>query len=602
MRLSNYVAQFLKEKGVDLVFAITGAGNIRLIEAVSQQGVAYICTHHEQAAIMASLTRWRTSGQAAVVLVTGGPGAANTITGVADAFLDSIPLIVLAGQERTAFMDPACRLRGKGIQGLDMTGVVGPITKGAVCVTEPQEIRCALEKAFHVAFSGRPGPVWLEIPQDVQWAEVNPAELAPFTPAAVTDAATCCETDMRSAAQRTLDLIEEAQRPLLWVGHGVRLAGAEASFRRMFDALGVPALASWQAADLAPDDHPLFVGRAGVYGQRFANLALQNCDLLITLGTRLAIPQRGYVDAEFAREARKVIVEIDPAELEKFRFEIDVPVLGDVGRFIACLAEELVQRGKGPFRFDSWLARCTNWRRKYPMAIPPTSNDGPINSYWFIDRLSDHLVSSDIIVTDMGTSLTCTHASIRLRSGQRLMTSTGLGEMGFGLPGAIGAALGAPDRRVVLICGEGSLMMNLQELQTLHHHALKIKIFLLNNNGYLTIAHTHKALFGNTPPAAVSPKSGVSFPDFSKVVPAFGIEFDRLATPADLDARLGTILGQPGCCFVEVLMSENQELAPKAALKVLEDGTMYSPPLEDLYPFLTPEELEREMIIPMLNR
>lgn len=599
MRVSDYIASFLCDKGVDMVFTITGAGNIRLIESVSDAGIEYVCPHHEQAAVMAALTRMRMTGRPAVCLVTGGPGAANTLIAVADAHLDSLPCIIIAGQEKAEFLSPPNAMRGKGVQGLDMVDIMKSVTKFATCVTRAGDVRQAMEQAFHEAYTGRPGPVWIDVPQDVQWAQVKPETLTAYIPPLAAAAS------MQGAARTTLDLLKNAQRPLLWVGHGIRLAGCIAEFQQLFDQLGVPALVSWQAADLVPDSHPLFVGRAGTYGQRWANLALQNCDLLITLGTRLAIPQRGYNDAEFARAAKKVIVEIDPVEMDKFKFNIDVPVLGNVKDFIDALQDTLSAQGRNPqlsAGFEPWMEKCRDWRTRYPMSHPPEDASALVNSYWFIARLSEHLAPDSVVVTDMGTSLTCTHATIRLKQGQRLMTSTGLGEMGFGLPGAIGAALGADGRPVVLIAGEGSLMMNVQELQTLQHLGLPIKIFLLNNNGYLTIKHTHHALYRSAGQAnATSPQSGVSFPDFAKVAPAFGFEFRRTTNTRGLDSWIQDVLAAPGCIFAEIAMSEFQELIPKSSLKVRPDGTMVSPPLEDLYPFLSPEQLANEMFIPMIS-
>lgn len=606
MRVSDYIAKFLAAKGVDLIFTITGAGNVRLIEAIHNAGIRYICPHHEQAAVMAALTRLRISGKPAVCLVTGGPGAANTLIAVADAHLDSLPCILIAGQEKVEFVDPPNRMRGKGVQGLDMVNIMSSVTKFATCLKQATDIRSVLEQAFHEANTGRPGPVWVDVPQDLQWTQIDPDSL----PSYKTSVGNVPKfVDMKNAAKTTLELIKHAKRPLLWLGHGIRLSKSEEVFHRVFNALGVPALISWQAADLVPDDHPLYVGRAGTYGQRWANLALQNCDLLITLGTRLALPQRGYVDAEFARAAKKVIVEIDPVEMDKFTFPIEVPVLGDVGDFITQLEEQLpsgVSTGKSIFNFEDWSKKCNDWRTRYPMSHPTTPEDinanSGINSYWFIERLSEYLSKDDIVVTDMGTSLTCTHATIRIKDGQRLVTSTGLGEMGFGLPGAIGAALGAPGRRVVLIAGEGSLMMNLQELQTVQHLQLPIKIFLLNNNGYLTIKHTHNALFQSAGEAsATGPQTGVSFPDFSKISPAFGLEFNRIKDVEGLDVWIQHVLATEGSVLGEVMMPEFQELIPKSSLKLRADGSLYSPPLEDLYPYLSPEQLKQEMLIPMLN-
>jgi acetolactate synthase-1/2/3 large subunit len=600
MKVSDYIAKFLLNKGVDLVFAISGGGNIRLIESVCNEGIKIICPHHEQAAVMAALTRYRISGRPAVCIVTGGPGAANTLISLADAYLDSIPCIIIAGQENSEFLSLPNKMRGKGVQGLDMVNIVKSVTKFAKCVTNSADIQVTLERAFQEAYSGRPGPVWIEIPQDKQWEKIvlnkldTIQEISSYQNDNIPDW-------MHEAAKKTLELILSAKRPLLWVGHGVRLAGALKEFEILFNKLGVPALVSWQAADIVPDNHPLFVGRAGIYGQRWANLALQNSDLLITLGTRLAIPQRGYNDLEFAPKAKKVIVEIDKEEMNKFKFPIDIPVVGNVKHFMESLIKQMRQKTESnliAIKTSNWSKSCNEWRVKYPMANLPKNPTEPVNSYWFIDRLSDYLADDAIILTDMGTSLTCTHATIRLKQGQRLITSTGLGEMGFGLPGAIGAALAEPGRQIVLICGEGSLMFNLQELQTLTQQQLPIKLFLLNNNGYLSIKHTHNSLYGSLGNAnATDFKSGITFPDFSKIAKAFEIPFVRIKNSIGLEKWIQDSLNTPGYLFGEVMMPEFQELIPKLSMKVLSDGSIKSPSLEDLYPFLSSQELENEMMV-----
>jgi len=597
MKVSDYISEFLKNKGVDLVFAITGSGSIRLIQSVSDAGINYVCPHIEQAGIMASLTYMRSSNKPAVMMVTGGPGASNTIIALADAHLDSLPLFVFAGQENSEYVNPPNQMRGKGVQGLDMVNVTKTLTKYSTMLTNPNDIRYVMEQAFYEAYSGRPGPVWIDIPQDLQWAQIDPEKLNGFVPPQLPS------IDMTAQAIATIELIKNAKRPLLWVGHGIRLSGAEQKFRKLLETLGVPALVTWQAADLVPDDHPLFVGRAGTYGQRFANLALQNCDLLVTLGTRVALPQRGFNDQYFARAAKKVIVEIDPVELAKFKFNIDIPVLGNVSDFIDAMSTELNNTTVDHTQFDAWKQTYKRWQTKYPMATPPVNLDEEgINSYWFIEQLSKYLEKDHVIVTDMGTSLTCTHAGIKLKEGQRIMTSTGLGEMGFGLPGAIGAKLGFPDRPVVLIVGEGSLMMNLQELQTMKNLRLDIKIFIVNNNGYLTIKHTHNALYkSNGEASACGRNSGVTFPDFELISQAFGFEFTRIKTARNLEQWIQEVLSHQGPLVAEFAMKEFQELIPKSAVKVRADGTAYSGPLEDLYPFLSAEELAQEMIIPLIK-
>ncbi|MEO8502780.1 MAG: thiamine pyrophosphate-binding protein [Acidobacteriota bacterium] len=597
MKLPDYVASFFASRGAEQLFAISGASNLRLLDAFARHpALRYVCPHHEQAGVMAAITYTRLSRRPGIMMVTAGPGAANTITGLASAYLDSIPIFVIAGQEKSDYLAPGYGCRGKGVQGLPMVRIVEPVTKMAVTVTHPTEIRSVLERAFHEAYSGRPGPVWIEIPQDLQTADIDPDSLPGFTaPAAPA-------VDYTGAAQRTIALLRDAERPLLWVGHGIRLADCVAEFRDAVVQLGVPVLAAWNGADLIEESHPLYAGRAGTYGQRAGNFAVQNCDLLIALGTRLAIPQMGYVQKEFARAARKVVIEIDPAELAKLDPAPDLSVCGDVGAFLRALLAELAAAPANRAARTGWVERCARWRREYP---PVTDEHrlpvaGKINSYDFIDQLSDALAPDDVIVTDMGTSLTCTHAAIRLQDGQRLVTSTGLGEMGFGLPGAIGASLGAPERRVVFVGTEGSLMMNLQELQTVIHLQLPLKIFILNNNGYLTIRHTEQALFGDRL-TACSPETGVTFPDLLRLAGAFGFPTFEVDDRARCGEVIRAALAQPGAVFCNVKMPEDQFLGPKTAVKVRPDGSLVSPPLEDLFPFLPRPELADNMIVPLLS-
>jgi acetolactate synthase I/II/III large subunit len=595
MKLAEYVASFLAERGMSRVFAISGASNLRLLAAIAEHPkLSYVCPHHEQAGVMAAIAHSRLSGKPCAMVVTAGPGAINAVTGVASAWLDSVPVIVLAGQEKSEFMRPANRLRGKGVQGLEMTRIVEPITKYAVCLSDARDVRKVLERAFFEAHHLRPGPVWVEIPQDLQSAEIDPNALEGFT------APQLPVRDLSADAQRVVDLLAAAERPVLWAGHGIRLAGAVDTFRVVLDALSVPCLVAWNGADLLEEDHPLYAGRAGTYGQRAANFVVQNSDLVVALGTRLAIPQVGYVQAEFARGAKKVVVDIDPTELAK----IEAPALAieaDVGEFLNAVRSLLDGHARARPK-TGWHERVRAWRRKYPPVTPAerVAPSGRVNSYHFIDLLSDALAPDDVIVTDMGTSLTCTHAAIRLKRGQRLVTSTGLGEMGYGLPGAIGACFGSERRRTIFVGVEGSLMFNLQELQTLAHHQLPIKTFILNNDGYLTIKHTENALFGREV-AACSRETGVTFPNLGRVAAAFGLSHVKIDDPSRAVAQIREVLAADGPVFCEVMMPEDQFLGPKTAVRVAPDGTLSSPPLEDLAPFLPRAELRENMIVPLLG-
>ncbi|OBI26213.1 hypothetical protein A5709_07455 [Mycobacterium sp. E1386] len=596
--VSEALADFLARAGARDIFVISGASDIRLIDAIARHpDLNYLCPHHEQAGVMAASMTHRLSGQLGVMVCTAGPGATNMVTGIASAHLDSIPMMAIAGQENSTFLNPPTALRGKGVQGLDMVSIVTPLTKYATSIQKPQQLRYELEKALYFAYEGRPGPVWVEITQDIQFAQVDWDELPSFEPPAVEKPSVIAEV------QQFLAMARAAERPLLWAGHGIRLAGAQDRFRRVLEALGIPALIAWNGIDLLEDDHPLQAGRAGNYGQRAANFAVQNCDFVFGLGTRMAIPQLGYVQAEFARAAKKGLVEIDPAEIAKLNPAWDLAVNANVADFLEELERQLDagEHGIEPSSYTPWVQRVQQWRRDYPPYGPEHQEHVPerVNSYLFIDRLSDALTEDDVICTDMGTSLTCTHAAIRIKRGQRMVTSTGLGEMGFGLPGAIGACVGSGRRRTIFVGADGSLMMNLQELQTVIHHQLPLKIFLLNSVGYLTIQHTERAIFGDRL-SACTPESGVTVPDFERLSLAFGFEHFRLTDDTKVDEFIADVLETPGPVFAEVMIPTEQFLGPKMAVKVRPDGTLFSPPLEDLAPFLPREQLAANMLIPML--
>lgn len=585
MRMSDYIANFFKNKGSDICFAITGAGNIRIVESLSNV-MKYVCPHHEQAAVMSAITYWRTSNKLPVVTVTGGPGALNSLIGLADAHLDSIPLILLAGQEKAEYVKNQTHMRALGVQGLKMWEVVQNLTKKSYLVTNPNDIHSILEEAYLEATTGRPGPVWIEIPQDLQWIEVEDENIN--LPNIEIKNNTVSDQDI----EYILSAIKSAKRPLIWSGNGIRLSESLEQFKSLLEKLQIPVLSTWQAADIIKDDHPLFVGRAGQYGQRHANFALQSCDLLLCLGTRVALPQRGFNDANFAPNATKIIVDIDDTELSKFEFENYKPICSDVRQVI----EKISNKVDEIISFESWLSLCNVWKKKYSMVNEDYSSEG-INSYFFIDKLSDYLNDDEIIVTDMGTSLTCTHATIRLKKDQRIITSTGLGEMGFGIPGAVGASL-ASGKRVVLVCGEGSLMMNLQELQTVQNLNLPIILLLLNNSGYLTIKHTHHALYktnGNA--AATDARNGVTFPNFEKVAYAFDLDYKYVHDEQSFQNLLNKFHDINKSVFIEIKMPEYQELIPKMAVQINDKGEMFTPSLEYMYPFLPQDIVTTEMQI-----
>jgi acetolactate synthase I/II/III large subunit len=592
VKTSDYIAQFLSQRKAKHIFAISGAGNVHLLNSIAHHPeLIYVCPHHEQAGVMASLAYHRISGRPGIMITTSGAGASNAITGALDAWADSIPCVIISGQERSSYARADNPLRMWGVQGMNISAMVKGITKYSAIVNDPYSVRYHLEKAFHLSSSGRPGPVWLDIPADVQAAPIDPERMVSYLPE------TPPEPDVSQPVTQILDWLAQSQRPVFLIGHGVRLAGAADLVPALMQQFSVPFLTAWNGADLISTRHPRHYGHAGNYGQRCANFVVQNCDFLVTIGTRLAIPQIGYEFAEFARTARKVIVDIDPTELTKFGHPAETLLIqADARHFITTLL--VAARGRKFAAPAAWLNQCNTWRERYPLVDPSmhVTKPGTVNSYDFIYRLSQQFAPNEIVVTDMGTALTCTHQAIVLDHQQRLVTSTGLGEMGFGLPGAIGACLASERQRIVFITGDGSIMLNLQEFQTVAHHRLPIKMFLYTNDGYLTIRHTEQSLFGPHF-SATGAENGVSCPDFIRLAEVFGFSTFHISGSEDIEAVAQQVLETEGLVLCIVSMDPMQPLVPKLSFAQQADGTLVSPPIEDLYPFLSRDELREQMLV-----
>jgi acetolactate synthase-1/2/3 large subunit len=595
IKVSDAIANFLKEKEIRHVFGIVGAANSHIFDSIFRLGYTEIvCVHHEQAATMAMQTYYRTCGKITAAIVTAGGGSTNAVTGVVSAWADSIPGVVISGQENTKFIDKMQGMRMWGIQGYDSTHMVEQVTKYAVRVMKAERGVYELAKAYAIAGSGRPGPVWVDYPMDIQ-GSVIPAETllaydeAPATPIAPPS----------GQVRDVLTAIKEAKRPVLWLGNGIRLAGAQSKVKDLLSLLPFPTITAWAGLDLLETDHPLNHGHAGNYGNRSANFVVQNSDLIIAMGTRLSIPMVGYEHAEFARAAKVVMVDADETELAKLADKLSIAIHADAGRF---LDELLGTAGRERFvapDIAPWLARCEAYRKKYPLVGPEHADqNGFINSYRFIDRLCDHFKRDQIITTDMGTALLSGHEAIRLKAGQRLMTSTGLGEMGYGLPAAMGASFARDRGEVLCLNCDGGMMMNLQELQTVAHHRLPIKIVVFNNDGYLMIKHTQKNLFAGKYSGSTK-ESGVSCPDFSKIAQAFDLPYYRIKTWEDFDTVVGQVQAADSALICEVFMDPEQAFYPKLGLAMGPGGKIVSPPLEDLSPLLPREELRENMIVGM---
>jgi len=592
VKVSDAIAEFLKLNGIKHVFGIIGSANSHIFDSIFQLGYTQIiCVHHEQAATMAMQTYYRVTGKISAALVTAGGGSSNAITGVLSAWADSIPGLVISGQENTRFIKTMQDMRMWGIQGFDSTGMVSKITKYAARVLEPNQAIYELEKACYIAGHQRPGPVWIDFPMDVQGSKLPADQFSHFEvpqdkPVVATDA----------IMNQVLGMIERARRPVFWLGHGIRLSGAQGKIESLLERFPFPALISWAGLDMLSDEHPLNFGRAGVYGNRSANFVIQNADLIIAIGNRLAIPMIGYEHTEFAREAQIIQVDIDTSELGKTGDVVDLAIHSDAAGFIDKLLA-ITTNVVNPSDIDHWLEICSGYKKRYPYIGPEHKDeDGFINSYRFIDRLCEYLKPDQVITADMGTALLSGHQAIRLQHGQRIMTSTGLGEMGYGLPAAIGASFGIDKGEIICLNCDGGMMMNLQELQTIVHHCLPIKLFIFNNDGYLMIKHTQKNLFQGRY-SATDRNSGVSCPDFEKIAMAFDIPYFSIKTWEDFEQIVPLVQSVDGPVVCDVFMSPEQYFHPKLSVAVRQDGTLVSPPLEDLSPLLARDELKREMII-----
>lgn len=595
-RLADYVIDRLAQEGVRHIFMVSGGGGMHLIDALGRRkDMAYVCNHHEQASAMCAEGYQRVTGNLGVALVTTGPAGTNAITGVACAWNDSIPMLILSGQANSRSLIGDTGLRQRGVHEADITRIVAPITKYAVTVMDARDIRFHLEKALYLSKNGRPGPTWLDIPLDIQSALIAPTALRGFVPPKQTAAKSAAGGQAVSKAARMLAL---AERPIVIAGHGIRLSHAEKEFHALLKASGAPVVTTHNSIDLVPDSHPQLAGRAGTYGQRAANIAMQNSDLILALGTRLCQPLVGYNSAAFARSAKRIAVDIDPIQLRHAQIRIDLPVVADVKPFMRELCSALSQtsaRNKEP-----WAERCRSWRKKYPVVLPSwKSGNGPVNSYHFFEALSDEMPGSGIVVTDQGATFYSFPVAFKIRAGQRVFTNGGFSPMGYGLPAAIGACFAARKRDVVCVHGDGGLQMNIQELQTIAHHRLPIKLFVFDNQGYLSIKHTQTNYF-NGFFVGCDPKSGVSCPSTERIAGAYGIKVFKIPQRRGMEAVIRQALSWKGPVMVDVRLDPMQSFEPRVTSARLNDGRMVSKPLEDMYPFLSREELARDMLVPML--
>lgn len=568
MKASDYIIKFFGAKGVSQVFCVAGGAAAHLLESIRTSSFCTIFNYHEQACAMAADGYFRVSKKPALVLVTSGPGATNLFTGVVGAWQDGVPMIVLSGQvsRNQTITSSAVPLRQLGIQETDVVPIVKNFTNYATQVNDVKNLRSELEKAWNSAMNGRMGPVWLDIPIDVQAMDVVAEELFDVT---------VPKRNPLAISKDVIEAIARARRPLVVAGHGIHLSNYENEFTEFIRKYNFPVVCTWNATDLFPWSDPLYMGSLGLFGERAGNLAVQNADLLLVIGSRLSIPCVGYNRSDFAPKAIRIMVDLDSNEINKKTLDIHHSYTGDLRDFISQLVSVAT-----PGSYDDWFRILTNWKEKYPVLLEPhTRNEQTINSYDFISKLGK-VIKDDVIVTDMGTSFTCTMQSLRNNGSNRLFTSSALCSMGFGLPGAIGAYMADLQRRVICIAGDGGMQMNIQELQTLVTYNLPIKIIVLNNNGYLAISLMQDNLFGKRFGA------DMPSPDFTKLAQAYGIQSHKLNILSDTD-RLADILSEPGPALIEVNMTRDQLMIPRVMSRRDEEtGQIVSGRLDAMFPYI----------------
>ena len=644
IKLSNYISKKLVECGIVRAFSVVGGGAMHLNNALGHEpGLTVTYNHHEQACAIAAECYARINNNIAAVCVTTGPGGTNALTGVVGGWLDSIPMLVLSGQIR---YDWTARSSGTGIRAMgdqefDICRAVQSMTKYCEMVIDPMRIRYCLEKALYLAEAGRPGPVWLDIPLDVQGAFIEEEDLKGFDPENYrnggdgwADPASSHKIPEDGAgkgekrellpppvteelAEEIIDRVKKAERPVFNAGNGIRLGKAHGLFLQVARKLGIPVVVGWDSEDCLPDDDPLYAGRPGNFGDRPGNFAVQNSDLVFSVGSRLSVRQVGFNSKGWARAAYTIVNDIDAEELKKPTVHISLPVHADCRDLLAVMDRVLsrpgtelpVWKGGKGLPGMSWSETCRHWRETYPVVqekhlLQPAEKKA--NVYAFIKELGDQAEENQITVVGNGSACVVGGHAYRLKKGQRFISNSAIASMGYDLPAAIGACMANTDRPehlkdIICITGDGSIMMNLQELQTIVGAKMPIKIFLINNDGYQSIRQTERNFFGDQPFVGIGSDSGdLSFPDFGKLAAALGFPYVSAACNAELAGAVKQALHTEGPVICEIFCDTDQNFEPKSSGKRLPDGTMVSPPLEDLTPFLPEEEMDRNMIVPRM--
>jgi acetolactate synthase-1/2/3 large subunit len=610
MRVADVIARLLVDHGITDVFMLTGGGAMHLNDALGRQSsLVKTFTHHEQAAAIAAEAYCRLSNRPAALNVTTGPGGVNALNGVYGAYVDSIAMVVISGQVKreTCMTNFPMPLRQLGDQEVDIVSMASGITKYAVLLNDPADVRKVVEKAIYLCKRGRPGPVWIDVPIDVQGAPVDFDALETFKPE---------ENDRQNEADNThaemgiltgdalasevgaiIGEICAAERPVILAGAGVRLSDQHSEFLKFVEKFGAPVVTGWNAHDALANEHPLYAGRPGSVGDRAGNFAVQTADYVLVLGSRLNIRQISYNWQSFAKNGKVVMVDIDRAELEKPTLSLHRAVHADLRDFLKLGNEMPLPEDDKKIERAAFLARCKGRSKQYPVVLPEYfAKSEPVNPYVFVKCLFDQLVEGDIVVSGDGTACVTVFQAAELKDGQRLFTNSGCASMGYDLPAAIGACKAAPGRRIICLAGDGSIMMNLQELQTIAGGNLPVKIFILNNDGYHSIRQSQQNHFPDNI-VGCGPDSGLSFPNFSKLADGFEISSNKASSHDELPAAISVALESEGPFICEVMLDKEQEFAPKMTSRKLPDGRMLSSDLEDMSPFLSRDELEEAMQI-----
>jgi acetolactate synthase-1/2/3 large subunit len=605
MKLSDYVVRFIAEQGVKHVFLVTGGGAMHLNQSLSAEtAIEPVCNSHEQASAMCAEAYSKVTNHLGVCMVTTGPGGTNAVTGVTGAWLDSTPMLIVSGQVKRPdrMFDKNGQplgMRQLGVQEVDIVSIVKPITKYAVTVLDPAEIRYHMEKAVYLALNGRPGPVWVDIPLDVQASPIDdPATLRGFDPSELEDSDE--NTNLKLEVRLLIEKLNRAERPLLFAGNGIRLARATAEFEELRHLLRIPSVATWCAADLVPSDEPTFVGRPGSVATRGANFALQNCDFLLAVGVRLDFAITGYAPHNLAREAHKAAVDIDAAELAKLHPHLQQPICADAKAF---LRELLRQKDSIRMRDHSaWDARCADWKTRYPVVTDEHRNpDSRVSIFHLAEVIGSESSPDDLLVSgSSGSGIEIFLLACPTRNGQRIYHTAGLGAMGYGLPMALAVSIGGGRKRTILVDGDGGFQFNIQELETASRLKLPVKFFVLNNDGYASIRASQTGYFGK-PSIGCDSRTGLTVPDLGKIAAAYNIPCIVIENQKHLHEDVRRALEMAGPVMVDVRVIPDEVRAPRLQSYQRPDGSFVSKPLEDLFPFLPREEFLANMIAKPLD-